>query len=78
MCAVLWKTNEKAVKNYLTDFSFQNQVKTDTGTSSIPFSERMGDVHFYIFFDNFIKSGLGHFNITLYVTRSTDGGGTHR
>ena len=35
-------------------------IKPDTGTATIALSERMGDIHLHIFFDDFIKISLRH------------------
>ena len=42
------------------DLAFQHMIKPDAGTATIALSERMGDIHLHIFFDDFIKISLRH------------------
>lgn len=45
----------------LTEFIFENVVEPNAYASSVALTERMGDIHFHIFFYNFIKRRLSHF-----------------
>ena len=47
--------------NDLVKFGFENEVEPNTGAAPVSFSERMGDIHFHILLDDFIKRGLRHF-----------------
>ena len=40
---------------------FQDHIQLDTGRTSITFHEGVGDVHFHVFGNNFLKGPLGHF-----------------
>ena len=43
------------VVNNLSDFFFQNQIQPNTSCPAVAFTEWMRNVHFNIFFDNFVK-----------------------
>ena len=42
------------------DTGFQHLVKPQTGAAAVALSERVGDIHLHIFFDDLVKGGLRH------------------
>ena len=43
------------------DSVFQHLIQPNAGASAIAFPEWMGNIHFHVFFNNFIIGGLRHF-----------------
>ena len=47
-----------APSNHFAGFIFQDTVKPNAGASAVVLAEETGNIHFYIFFDNFVKIWL--------------------